>query len=272
MFAAGAVSITLLSEADEPVLEPAPGETPLWSTIRLQALFPLSVDLKTVTAEIDSGIDVRFVGDIDWQAHARSFAVDEVFAERLHLRPPLAFNETYLPQGRTPLFIEPGLAFGSGSHPTTRMCLQWLAEHIQEGMKVLDFGCGSGVLAIGAALLGAEVVAVDHDEQAVAATQENAQRNNVSARLTVLGLTDWRAQNYADFNVVIANILAEPLRILAKELVAAVSQDGFVVLSGLLQSQAGHVKQAYQEDIVFTDERNEGEWSLLVGVKSGRST
>ena len=265
-FSAGAVSVALVSESDEPVLEPAPGEMPLWSTIRLQALVPLDVDLKALSASMGAALDVRFVGEADWQAHARSFAVDAVFADRIHLRAPLASGETY-DASYLPLYLEPGLAFGSGSHPTTRMCLEWLAEHVREGSKVLDVGCGSGVLAIAAAIAGANVVGVDYDDQAVLATRENAERNSVLDKITVMSLSEWQAAPHDGFDVVVANILAEPLRTLAMELTSALKASGSIVLAGLLEDQSEHVKQAYAKRIAFEDDHVEEGWTRLVGKK-----
>lgn len=270
-FAAGAVSVALVSESDEPVLEPAPGEMPLWETIRLQALFPLDIDIKGLAGRLGQALDVRFVGEADWQAYARSFAVDAVFADRIHLRPPLGVGEDY-DERYLPLYLEPGLAFGSGSHPTTRMCLEWIAAHVHEHTKVLDFGCGSGVLAIGAALVGARVYAVDHDPQAVLATRENAIVNGVQDRMTVLSLAEWQQTPTKGFDVVVANILAEPLRSLAGELSAALQTGGFIVLAGLLTEQAEHVKQAYPRFIRFGHDHAEEGWSLLVGEKVGQPT
>ena len=270
-FAAGAVSVALVSESDEPVLEPAPGEMPLWHTIRLQALFPLDVDLKLLSTNMGTALDVRFVGEVDWQAHARTFAVDAVFGSRIHLRAPLDDGETY-DGPYLPLYLEPGLAFGSGSHPTTRMCLDWIAEHVQMGSKVLDFGCGSGVLAIAAGLTGAQVVAVDYDDQAVLATRENAKRNGTEENISVLSLTEWQAEPQAGFDVVVANILAEPLRTLAEDLTRALKEGGKVVLAGLLEEQADHVRDAYLAGVTFEDDHIEEGWTRLVGEKLGAST
>lgn len=275
LFGVGCVSVTLLSESDEPVLEPRPGETPLWERIRCQALFALEIDLQKVRQALAdltmadgalADIEIRFVGETDWQAQARRFAVDAVFGQRLHLRPPLGEGEVYETRRLQPLFLEPGLAFGSGSHPTTRMCLEWIANHIQPGWRVLDFGCGSGVLAIAAALLGADVVAVDHDDQAVAATGENAERNGVSLR--VLALSEWQKSPEADFDAVVANILAEPLRALANEFVGVVRPGGSIVLAGLLADQMDRVQSGYPPSVRFQEPEQIEDWVRIVGVAS----
>ena len=251
----GAVSITLLSDAAEPVLEPDPGETPMWSSVRVQALFPLDMDmarLRTALSELDPDVafetDVQFVDSADWQDAFRNFTVNQIFADRLWLLPKNAAHDEAAP-GVVKLFLEPGLAFGSGSHPTTRLCLEWLARNVAPGQKVLDFGCGSGVLGIAAALLGAEVVAVDHDAQAILATRENAAYNGLSeAQLSVYPADSWQAAQYERrFDVVIANILASPLQSLAPEFERLAAPGGAIVLSGVLPEQAAAVMSSYTQ-------------------------
>lgn len=268
----GAVAISLVSDSDEPVLEPRPGETPLWSVIRLQALFELSADLSALRRALsDYGIgwDIQFIGEQDWQQYARTFAVDQVFADRLWLRPPAAADESPVPPAAnlTSLILEPGLAFGSGSHPTTRLCLAWLAEHIQRPVEVLDFGCGSGVLAIAAALLGAHCHAVDHDPQAVTATEENARANGLGAeQLQTFTPEQWRArQKVHKYDVVVANILAGPLISLAGEFRANMKAGASIVLSGVLAAQADEVMAAYP-NIKFNAPWVEDGWACLHGV------
>ncbi|MEE4280353.1 MAG: 50S ribosomal protein L11 methyltransferase, partial [Pseudomonadales bacterium] len=145
LLAAGAVAITLLSDDDEPVLEPAPGETPLWSSVRVLALLPVDTNMADLQVQLQNlpqippVLDVQFIADQNWQAQVNNHAVDQVFAQRLWLLPKHQQVDETLAQRYTLLRLEPGLAFGSGSHPTTRLCLQWLAENIQAGQKVLDF-------------------------------------------------------------------------------------------------------------------------------------
>lgn len=270
LLASGAVSITLVSDADEPVLEPAPGETPLWSNVRVQALFPLDTDMAALRAQLGllhgglgAKLNVAFIAAQDWQVAATNHAVNRVFANRLWLLP----KDTQVSDedNLVKLRLEPGLAFGSGSHPTTRLCLQWLAEHVQPGQRVLDFGCGSGVLAIAAALLGADVVAVDHDDQAVMATQDNAAYNGVADRLSVLSLSAWQERSeMAAFDVVVANILAAPLQTLAPQFEAVSRPGGAVVLSGVLQEQAASVMSSYLHT-EFQAPIEEAGWACLVG-------
>ena len=272
LLAQGAVALTLTSDSDERVLEPLPGETPLWKVIRLLALFELSVDLGSVRAALQNlatDFDVQFVGRKDWQQYARTFAITQTFGGRLHLRPPLGENEKPNDDIAT-LYLEPGLAFGSGSHPTTRLCLGWLANNVQPHQRVLDFGCGSGVLAIAAALLGGQVVGVDHDEQAVIATRDNAAANGLSkSTLEVFDLGGWHERtNHNKYDVVVANILAEPLKVLAEEFQRVILPGGSIVLSGILNEQANEVMAAY-ERVVFESPVQEGDWVCLQGVVNG---
>ena len=196
-------------------------------------------------------------------------AVDEVFAGRLRVMPKDL--QTDVDASVVQLRLDPGLAFGTGGHPTTRLCLKWLAEHVQQGQRVLDFGCGSGILAIAAALLGAQVVAVDHDPQAVMATRDNAAYNGVhAASLNVLTLEQWRQEPREQyFDVVVANILAGPLQELAAEFERALAGGGRLVLSGVLEAQADAVMSAYVQSDFDTPEVDGG-WVCLHGTKRTR--
>ena len=281
---AGASAVTLESLADEVVLEPDPGAIPLWSSIRLKALFPLDTDipalreaLMSIDADIHQRLEVDFVGEEDWQLRMLNHAVNAQFGGRLRLQPKsfegdAADAASVVGNNQTYLYLEPGLAFGSGSHPTTRMCLEWIASHPKPQQRLMDFGCGSGILAIGAALLGAEVVAVDHDDQAVLATNENAEFNNIAANVETLSLAQWqqlpeleRAKFEASFDVLVANILAAPLIGLADEFVGLLAPGGRLVLSGVLAEQADDVMAAYP-GIQFETPIIEEQWACLVGV------
>ena len=269
LFKHGAISLSLVSDTDEPVLEPAPGELPLWSSIRMRALFPLTVDIQALTATLESelsiaaGMEIQFVGERDWQAQARRFAVDKVFAGRLRLRPPTSLVEEDGPY--VSLYLEPGLAFGSGAHATTAMCLTWLAAHAAPDLQVLDFGCGSGVLGIAAALLGAQVIAVDYDQQALRATRENADRNGCLSRMAILSLEAWQAAPIGDNDVVVANILAGPLVDMAQGLCKVLRPGGWMVLSGILESQVDEVTAAYAGTIKFAAPLIKEGWVCLLG-------
>lgn len=274
----GAVAITYESQADEVVLEPKPGEIPLWQHINLVALFSIDTNisglneaLRVLDAEVHERLDVAFVAEEDWQQRLANHTVSAEFGGRLLLLPKIeaVAQRVVAKAEKAALYLEPGLAFGSGSHPTTRMCLEWLASHIKADQVVLDFGCGSGILAIGAALLGARVIAVDHDDQAITATRENAQFNGVSEQIQTLTLVDWGRdgswQASEHFDVVVANILAAPLIDLAPTFSRSLRRGGSLVLAGILDHQASQVMQAYP-GVKFGPTVAEDEWVCLAGT------
>jgi ribosomal protein L11 methyltransferase len=161
--------------------------------------------------------------------------------------------------------LDPGLAFGTGTHATTALCLQWLDAHPPAGLSVIDYGCGSGILAIAAYKLGAQgVVAVDIDPQALQATRENALRNQINARLSVMFPQDLDA---GAVDVVLANILANPLIEHAAALAGLVKQGGYLVLTGILAEQAGAVMTAYRQWFDFSAPVQREEWILLAGIR-----
>ena len=271
----GAVALVLESLADEVVLEPDPGATPMWTEVHLKAFFPLDLNvaalgiaLKELDPEVHGHCEFDFVAEQDWQAAVQQHAVEQQFGGRLWLLPKAAQKNQR--RDAACLFLDPGLAFGSGSHPTTRMCLSWMAGAIKRGQRVLDFGCGSGILAIAAALLGATSVGVDHDDQALLATTENAQFNGLDAtQLQVLSLAAWQAHAGADspmFDVIVANILAGPLQQLAEDFYGCLKPGGHIVLSGILPEQTNEVMAAYPL-IDFVDTVIEDDWVCLVGTK-----
>ena len=274
----GAVAITYESQADEVVLEPKPGEIPLWQHINLVALFSIDTNisglneaLRVLDAEVHERLDVAFVAEEDWQQRLANHTVSAEFGGRLLLLPKIeaVAQRVVAKAEKAALYLEPGLAFGSGSHPTTRMSLEWLASHIKADQVVLDFGCGSGILAIGAALLGARVIAVDHDDQAITATRENAQFNGVSEQIQTLTLVDWGRdrswQASEHFDVVVANILAAPLIDLAPTFSRSLRRGGSLVLAGILDHQASQVMQAYP-GVKFGPTVAEDEWVCLAGM------
>jgi len=270
------LSITVVDAADEPVLEPEPGATPLWRDCRLEALFDLDLEVGALRAAIAeagfSAAGVDFLDDADWQNRWRQYAVDFCFADRLWLVP----RDTPAP-GEPALHLDPGLAFGSGSHPTTRLCLDWLARADLAGRTLLDYGCGSGILALAALKLGSgDVLAIDHDPQALLATRENAAYNAISppgsggSEFSV-GLPD--SLGNRTFDVIVANILANPLLELAQVLTGALNAGGVLVMSGLLEAQANAVMDAYptltfRPVVTETDEPG-AEWVRLEGMREG---
>ncbi|NIP16425.1 MAG: 50S ribosomal protein L11 methyltransferase [Pseudomonadales bacterium] len=262
----GAVSVSLAPFSDELLYEPAPGETPLWRRSRLSALFAAESDLEEARRVLAAHGDVEegFVEDQDWVDAWRSSAVAQCFGGRLWVVPRDAE-----PRDGVILRLDPGLAFGTGAHPTTRLCLEWLASHDLTGQRLVDYGCGSGILGIAGALLGAaEVLAVDHDAQALLATRENARANGVEpGRLRVVSPEQVPDQD--DYDVLVANILANPLMDLASRFTDLIRPGGMIVLSGLLAGQASDVVAGYPA-FRFADPQADGDWVLLMGRKRGR--
>ena len=248
----GAMSVTLEDAGDEPQLEPAPGATPLWPRVRVRALYANSVDPNSVCSALagiaaTACVGVREIADRDWIAASREDIVP-IEVGSLWIGPSWATP----PAGRTVVRLEPGLAFGSGRHPTTRLCLERIAAAPPRGLDVVDYGCGSGVLALAAAVLGARrVTAVDIDPQARRATAENARVNGVSDRVCVAGAdaaADAAPHAAIDpASLVVANILAGPLVELAPVLSALAMPGGDLALSGILEVQADEVAGAYRE-------------------------
>ncbi len=252
----GAVSVTTTAAGDEELFvahagEAADGERVLWSRCRVVGLFPGSADLRDVRAQLSARfpaleMDESVLTEDDWAHSTNVHGLSMAFGGgRLRLEPRLSRAQSE-PDAPT-VYLDAGLAFGSGSHPTTRMCLEFLAGADLEGMRVLDFGCGSGILAIAAARLGArEVVAVDIDPQALLATKQNAHYNSVSERqLTVLTPAQFSPES-KPFDFVVANILANPLIELAPALIGALAPGGVLTLTGVLRPQAAAVAGAYE--------------------------
>lgn len=246
----GALAVTLQDHADVPVLEPAPGTAPLWPVVQLRGLFPADVHRGPVSAAllILPGIDRpdalawRDVADQDWTRAWMDRFQPMKFGQRLWIVP--SGMQAPDDEQAVLLRLDPGLAFGTGTHATTALCLQWIDGHAFTGQSVVDYGCGSGVLGIAAALKGASrVVCVDNDPQALEATAANAERNNVTAQI-VCQSPDVYHERQAD--VILANILAGPLIELAPVLQASLRSGGHVVLSGVLEDQAQAVVQAYR--------------------------
>jgi len=250
----GAVAVTLLDQADHPVLEPAPGTAPLWPVVRICGLFPAEVNRLEVSQALINvtGVDRpdalswAKVADQDWERAWMDRFQPMRFGKHLWIVP--SGMESPEDERAVLLHLDPGLAFGTGTHPTTALCLQWIDEWAFTGDKVVDYGCGSGVLGIACALKGAnDIVCVDNDPQALEATRANAKRNDVSMRITCQAPECYK-EKQSDADVVIANILAGPLIALAPVLLNSLRPGGHVVLSGILEEQADSVIHAYQEN------------------------
>ena len=245
--ALGAIAVSLADGGDEPLLEPAPGETPIWREVRLKALFEETADPALLTATLAAVLALP-------AAAVRSEHVEDRVWEREWLKDfrPMRFGRRLwvCPAGQAPgapdavvLELDPGLAFGTGTHATTALCLEWLEGHALEGLSLLDYGCGSGILALAALKLGARTAtAFDIDPQALTATLENAAKNALGDRLTLIERADAIA---GPFDLVVANILARPLIELAAALAGHCRVGGAILLAGMLERQGQEVARAY---------------------------
>lgn len=280
-FAAGALAVTYTDRHDDPVLEPAPGEVRLWPATRLQALFDADALQPTelVFLAADIGCDVgklqlRAVEERVWEREWLRDFKPMRFGERLWIQPSHAVVDE---PGAVVVELDPGLAFGTGTHPTTRLCLEFLDAAQAEGAAlpsglVVDYGCGSGVLAVAALKLGAARALVhDIDPQALVATGDNAGRNGIADRLQphesgeTLAVA---AQEAGGADLVLANILAGPLCELAPRLQSLLKPGGTLVLAGLLDEQADEVAAAYAPGMTLSVWRSLEGWSCLVGRTS----
>ena len=267
---AGALSVTLQDAADQPILEPAVGETPLWDDCVMTALFSSKIDTNNVneqmTTYLSGTINARWeqLEDKDWSQEWKQHFQPLKCGDRLWICPswiaPPDLNAVNL-------ILDPGLAFGTGSHPTTHLCLRWLDQQDLKGKIVIDYGCGSGILGIAALLLGAkQVIAVDNDPQALLASRDNAQRNNIAAsRLSTYLPDDVPTTICAD--VMVANILASPLISLAPKLCAMTKPKGLLCLAGLLENQIDAVSEPYLEQFTFSSPSIDSEWAQLGAQK-----
>ena len=285
LHARGALAVTARDAADAPIFEPEPGETPLWQHTRLDVLFDLDADLEAVRVVLHNwqpeALEVQFIEDADFSSTWRAHVEVVCLADRLWIAPRdvniprdvnvardanVARDPNVAEDGLAVLRLDPGLAFGTGAHPTTRLCLEWLAGGSLAGATVLDYGCGSGILAIAALLLGAaSASAVDYDDQALVATRDNAAYNGISTRRLSVGAPDMVDGQV--FDVICANILAGALIELASRLTKLVGDQGRVVLSGVLADQVDAVIRAYPS-FRFAAPVERGEWVALAGVKS----
>lgn len=269
--ALGAASITFTDAADQPIFEPELSTTPLWQQSRCTGLFDSQQDVAAAAQQCQNilklsanNLTVEPLEDRDWERAWLDDFKPMLFGDQLCIC-PTAFE----PQAdRLNIMLDPGLAFGTGTHPTTRLCLEWLDQHtdLVKQQQLLDFGCGSGILAIAAALLdAAHVDGVDIDPQALTATQENAERNHVNPRIQSYLPPQFKPQQ--PYDVVLANILANPLIELAPQLCGHLKPKGHLVLSGILEEQAEQVLQAYRPYIQFEPTASHDGWVCLSGQR-----
>ncbi|AXS83372.1 50S ribosomal protein L11 methyltransferase [Marinobacter sp. Arc7-DN-1] len=273
----GSDAVSMEDAADQPLYEPDLGTTPLWSQTTVAGLFESDRDIEQLCADIRDAwhqqtqqalpeIEVTLVEDKDWERAWMGDFQPLKFGERLWIVP--SWHEAPDPDAAN-LMLDPGLAFGTGTHPTTALCLEWLDGQDVQGKQVIDYGCGSGILGLAALLLGADhVIGVDTDPQALEASRGNARRNGVDDSKLDLYLPEDEPDTQAD--VMLANILAQPLIGLAPHLAARTRQGGDLVLSGILSHQAREVMAAYQPWFVMDEPEQREEWIRLTGRRNDR--
>ena len=263
-----AASITYTNAGEEPIYEPLPGETPYWEDSFITGLFALDTDFNALKKDLLSKLNIdvlppnyikKLIGRV-WEREWMKDFKPICFGANLWIYPE---NFKSLDKDKVIVYLDPGLAFGTGTHPTTKLCLEWLDSLDLKNKNILDYGCGSGILGIAALKLGAKkVTAVDIDPQAIEATKQNALKNNVEKNIIVQNNINSSKDKY---DIIIANILAEPLVTLAPFLTNKLSKNGIIGLSGILKKQMLYVKESYENFLKVNAPKYHKEWSFLNG-------
>ncbi|MDC1435673.1 50S ribosomal protein L11 methyltransferase [Gammaproteobacteria bacterium] len=270
------LAITLIDAADQPVFEPVRGETPLWDSIILTALFPAEQDPEKLIQELSQGylpnklppIELKLLEDEDWERAWMDNFKPICFGGKLWICPSWAKAPD---PGAVNIMLDPGLAFGTGTHPTTALCLSWLDQQELKGKELIDYGCGSGILGIAALLLGAKkVIAVDNDPQALTASKSNCEKNQIELTKFPVFLPkefveQIKLSHIKPTDILLANILAGPLIELAAYFAALLKTNGEILLSGILEEQAEEVIKAYGSWFEFEAITSQDGWVRIVG-------
>ena len=271
LFLADAQAVTLVDDGDAPIFEPPVGSHPVWPQTQVQALFydvrpdseilgDLATYFQRANLLIELPNELTPLPDQDW-VRASLDQFQPIKIGGFWVKP--SWNEDPIPPNLTVLNLDPGLAFGTGMHPTTQLCLEWLSANDLSGQTVMDFGCGSGILGVAAGCLGAsQVTGLDIDPQALLATEHNASLNDLVVETLLPDQTP-----SCTFDVVVANILANPLIELANTLNNLTQPGGKIIMAGLLDEQADHVRAAYPNIHFDADVSKEG-WTRLSGTKA----
>lgn len=271
LFDSDAISISYLDAEDQPVFQEKPGSTPLWDNTFLLCLFNTKTDLGSLLNKLrcntkvlnNKSLNIELIEDQDWERSWMKDFEPIQFGEKLWICPswlsppePNAVN----------IKLDPGLAFGTGNHATTSLCLRWLDQADVRGSEVIDYGCGSGVLSIASALLGAvKVHSVDNDPQAISATIDNSRRNKVPGDVLTTYLPEAVPPVHAD--ILIANILERPLIDLSEKFAELVKKGGYITLSGLLEEQIPSLLSCYNRWFDMEVPQVEQGWVLLCGTR-----
>ncbi len=266
---AGAVSVTFSDDADSPIFEPELGTTPLWPTTQVTGLFAEDCDLRALIEHLQQALpqavrswDIQPLAEQIWERAWLQYFHPMAFGDRLWICPS---DQTPPQPHAVNVILDPGLAFGTGTHPTTALCLEWLDRNLHAGVDLLDYGCGSGILGIAAARLGARTVqAVDIDPQALLATKENANKNKVLDRIRITSPENLQQMQY---DIVMANILAGPLQTLAATFADLVRPGGRIVLSGILEDQVPGLAASYEPWFIMDTRTVRDNWACVAGTR-----
>lgn len=275
----GALSVTLEDAGDEPLYEPAPEETPLWQQNQVTGLFDENTDIEGLKLKLEqSGFQQIVVSDLEdrpWEREWLERFKPMQFGKRLWICPS---GYDLAEEGKVVVHLDPGLAFGTGTHPTTSLCLSWLDAMDLGGKSLMDYGCGSGILAIAGALLGCEnVIGTDNDPQAILASKENSKKNQVEAKIR-FGLSNSTSnktvagkpviqQERIKVDYLIANILAKPLIELKDVFLSFLNKGSSLAMSGIMADQKDWVIGAYEDQIRFDPPQELDGWILLTGKR-----
>ena len=264
------LSISIQGFGEEKIYEPLPGEMPIWEKIRVKAMYQNIKNLSDLENEIINKTNIEIlnnkvikaIGGKDWQEEWVQSSKPMRFGEKLWIYPDHLIDNL---EGKVCVNLNPGLAFGTGSHPTTRLCLEWLEKSNLDQKSVLDYGCGSGILGISAIKLGAKsVTAIDLDPQAVIASKNNAEKNHVQQEIEI---TDNNKTIEKNFNIIVANILAKPLIELAPYFYKKLNKEGAICLSGILEGQINIIKDAYLKYFNLSEIKIKDGWVMMSGIK-----
>jgi len=272
----GACSVTIKDAEDQPILEPAVGEIPLWDKMLITALFTQEHNLNNIEKKIHSlfesvdhkTITTREFKDQDWERSWMDDFHPMKFGKRLWICPSW---QNPPDKNAVNVILDPGLAFGTGTHQTTSLCLEWLDKYINDTELVIDYGCGSGILAIAALKLGAkQAVGIDNDPQAIIASKNNSDKNKISRDQFKVHLPH-EQQNDLTADVLVANILAKPLMTLAPSICNSIKTNGKFALSGILREQADEVANVYSAYCDIDKIIHRDDWVLISGTKKSKS-
>ena len=267
LVAIGAISISMTNKSKKDIYEPGVGETPLWDLINISALFEDKILEKDIASALNlieySDLSISELEETNWiESYQKNFQPIK-FGKNLCVVP--SWEESNKFDDKTIIKMDPGLAFGSGSHETTHLCLEYLDSSNLKELTVIDYGCGSGILSIAALSLGAKnVIAVDIDPQAIIATKENAKINNVDKKISIVS-SDSLADIEAD--ILIANILSNPLMTLRDKFIELIKSNGRIVISGIMKKQLQEVSKHYEEFCNIVDIKERNKWCLIELLK-----